>query len=129
MFRWRDNVIYDELLEKYPTTAVVKGQPQLVQNCFGFWLKNREVSDENVVFIYRCRQVRADKLIGTGEAIISGDRLYAVVNQAHFVTPNQPAGVAGVDYYFCGWAKRDAGASATEVIMNFDGTRYNEAWI
>ena len=125
MFYWRDLEIYDELWDCTPATAVLKGTPEVVRDVFGFWLKARELDGEEVVLVYRCRQVLSDKLTGTGEEIHSGERVYAVVAQAHFVTAN-PAGVFGVDYYYCGWAKEDASADATQVLINFDGTRYDE---
>jgi len=126
MFLWRDNIIYDECFDTIPATAVLKGTPQVVEDVFGFWLKDRETVGEEVTFAYRCRQVLADKLQGTGEAIRAGMRLYAIPTQANFVTPNRPAGVAGVAYRFCGWAKEDADENAEQVLMNFDGTRWDE---
>lgn len=126
MFYMRDNVIYDEGLDMVPATAVLKGTPQVVEDVFGFWFKNREQVGEIVVLVYRNRQVLADKIQGTGEAIKSGMRLYAIPAQNNFVTPNRPAGVAGVAYRFCGWAKEDADANAEQVLMNFDGTRWDE---
>ena len=125
MFYWRDDVIYDELWDTTPTTAVLKGTPQVVQDVFGFWLKDRETVGEEITFVYRCRQVLADKITGTGETILAGDRVYAVVNQNFFVTAN-PTGVAGTDYYFCGWAKENANADDESVLINFDGTRWDE---
>lgn len=124
-FRWKDNVIYDELWNEIPATAVTVGQAAVVQDTFGFYVKAREAAGEEIAFIYRCRQVEADKLTGTGEAIVHGDRVYAVVAQNFFVTAN-PVGVAGVDYYYCGTAKKDAAASAEKVLIRFDGTRYDE---
>lgn len=125
MFYWKDDIIYDELWDTIPATAVLKGTPQVIQDVFGFWLKDREQIGEEVAFVYRCRQVLADKIVGTGEAILAGDRVYAIVAQNFAVTAN-PAGVAGTDYYFCGWAKENAEASASQVLINFDGTRYDE---
>lgn len=122
MFYWEDVTIYNELWDTFPATAVLKGTPEVVQNMFGFWLKDRETDGEEVTFIYKCRQVLADKLVGTGEAILPGDRVYAVVNQAHFVTAGIPAGVAGTDYYYCGVCKRAAVAADAQVLIEFDGT-------
>jgi len=124
-FRWKDDVIYDELWDVIPATAVTVGQAAVIQDVFGFYIKTREQVGEEICFIYRCRQVEADKIQGTGEAIRAGDRVYAVVAQNFFVTAN-PTGVAGTDYYFCGWAKKDAAANAEKVLINFDGTRYDE---
>lgn len=118
---WQDNVIYDELLEVEPATAVNKGDVALQQDVVGFWAKDREAAGEEVTLIYRCRQVLADKRTGTGEEIIAGDRLYFYPTTNN-VSPT-PTGVAGTDFYFCGWAKENAGANVTEVHMNWDGTR------
>jgi hypothetical protein len=127
MFYWEDVTIYDELWDTFPATAVLKGTPEVVQDVFGFWLKDREEAGEEVTFVYRCRQVLADKVVGTGEAILPGDRVYAIVAQSHAVSATPPAGgVAGTDYYFCGWCKRQADASDARVLINFDGTRYDE---
>jgi hypothetical protein len=125
-FLWKDNVIYDELWNVEPAAAISAGDAAVVQDVFGFYIKDRESAGEEVCFVYRCRQVEADKAIGTGNDILAGDRLYYVVATG-LVQPTPPAGgVFGVDYYFCGWAKKDAPASYTTVLMNFDGTRYNE---
>jgi len=125
MFFIKDPEIYDELWDSNPATAVLKGAAEVRQDVFGFWLKDRETVNQDVAFIYRNRQTLADKIAGTGEAILAGDRVYAMVNAALFVTAN-PVGVAGVDYYYCGTAKRDADASAVTVLIRFDGTRYDE---
>jgi hypothetical protein len=129
MFYPRDHQIYDESFDMIPAAAVLKGQPEQRQDIFGFWLVDTvQLAGEDIVeqtFVYRMRQVLADKLTGSGEEIVAGDRVYAVVAQAHAITAN-PAGTAGVDYYFCGWAKFDADAADTQVIINFDGTRYDE---
>jgi len=127
MFHWKDDVIYDELRNVAPAAAVEKGDAEVRQDVFGFWVTDL-AADEAGTLIYRCRQVRADKRIGTGEAIVAGDRLYAYPGStpiAHLVSPTA-TGTAGVDYYFCGWAKESAGADVTDVLMNFDGTRYDE---
>ena len=126
-FEWKDNVIYDELWDVTVGAAITisKGDAAVRQDVFGFYIKNQEAASEEMTLVYRCRQVEADKRTGTGEAIISGDRLYyypATTNVSPTAT-----GTAGTDYYFCGWAKKSATASATTVLMNFDGTRYDEA--
>jgi hypothetical protein len=123
-FKPRDNVIYDELRDVEPATAVNKGDGAIRQDVFGFYIKDRESSGEEVVFIYRMRQVEADKVTGTGEAIISGDRLYYY--PAQLAVSPVATGVVGTDYYFCGWAKESAGANVDSVLMNFDGTRYDQ---
>lgn len=125
MFYPRDHQIYDESFDMTPAAAVLKGQPEQRQDIFGFWLTDTPSATlEEQTFVYRMRQVLADKLTGSGEEIVAGDRVYAVVAQAHFITAN-PTGTAGVDYYFCGWAKFNADATDAQVIINFDGTMYD----
>lgn len=130
MFEPKDCDIYDELWDVEVAAAVAKGQGAVIQDVFGFYfnaITAQNITDGNdeVAFIYRMRQVDAGKLTGTGEAITRGDRVYAVVAQNFLITAN-PTGVAGTDYYFCGWAKKSASASDSTVLINFDGTRYDE---
>lgn len=125
----KDVHIYDELLEAAPSGAVTKGQAQVREDVFGFWLKSLTAAEialgrDEVTFIYRMRQVEAPKITGTGEEIYSGEKVYWLIGQ-EVVTAN-PTGVVGTDYYFCGWAKRNATASETTVLINFDGTRHLE---
>lgn len=120
----RDNVIYDELFNEEVAAARVKGQVEVIQDVFGFWFTDVAAGAEGT-FIYRMRQVVADKAQGTGEAILAGDRVYYIV--ATGLVSATAVGVAGTDSYFCGWAKRDATAAQAQVWMNFDGTRYDEA--
>jgi len=122
----QDNVIYDELRGVEPATAISAGDVAVVQDVFGFYLADRVASGDEICFVYRCRQVLATKLTGTGEAIVAGDRLYYNVSEGKVSASKPAGGTYGTDYYFCGWAKDDAAASATTVLMNFDGTRYNE---
>lgn len=124
----REGHIYDELWDvEAASAATLKGDAAVVQDVFGFYAKDAESATEEICFVYRCRQVEARKVTGTGEDILAGDRLYYIVAQ-DAVSPNIPAGgVLGTDYYNCGWAKKDAGANVATVIMNFDGTRYNLA--
>lgn len=120
-FRQKDHQIYDELWVNI-TADKVAGVAEVVQDCFGFWLVGGDNGDE-ITFIYRMRQVEADKATGTGEDILAGDRLYYYPG-TDVVSPNA-VGNHGVDYYFCGWAKKDADAAALVVLMNFDGTMYD----
>ena len=129
-FRQKDDHIYDELKDVVVLAAVTTGEAAVRQDCFGFYLYDVTAADiansrNEVTFIYRMRQVLADKATGTGEAIISGDRLY-YYPALDTVSPTA-TGTAGTDYYFCGWAKESASATAITVLMNFDGTRYDEA--
>lgn len=128
-FEPKDNHIYDELRDVEVSSAVTKGQAVVRQDVFGFYLNAITATDitnsrNEVAFIYRMRQVEADKATGTGEAIISGDKLY-YYPATDTVSPTA-SGTAGTDYYFCGWAKESATATASTVLMLFDGTRYNE---
>lgn len=125
-FEWKDDVIYDELWDVIIAgAAVTKGDPAVVQDVFGFYAADGAIGDE-IAFIYRCRQVLADKVTGTGEDIISGERVYYIV-ASNAISAN-PGAVIGTDYYFCGWAKEDASASATTVLINFDGSLYDQAF-
>lgn len=129
----KDNIIYDELWDVEAPTGTLKGYAAVVQDVLGFYAKAAESSDEEVCFVYRDRQVLANKRVGTGEAILAGDKLYAYrIGAAAWTVPQDvevsptATGTAGTDYCFCGWAKKDASALETTVLMNFDGTRYNE---
>lgn len=129
-FEWKDDVIYDELYDCHPATAIVKGQGVIKQDVFGFYLKDTETATpttEEIAIVYRCRQVEANKRTGSGELILAGDELFYYPSDEK-VSP-VASGVAGTDYYFCGWAKKDALASALTVLMNFDGTRYHLATV
>jgi len=122
-FEPKDTVIYDELWDVVPVAAVVKGQAAVVQDVFGFYLVAAALGVE-VCFAYIMRQVEADKRVGTGEDILAGDRLYYIPAE-DVVTPT--AGTTpGVNSYFCGIAKKDASAAETKVLMNFNGTMYDQ---
>ena len=128
MFYPRDHQIYDECFDIIPVAWVQNGTPAQLADIFGFWLTDTEVFSGPLIeqtFVYRMRQVLTDKIVGSGEAINAGDKVYAVVAQNFAVTAN-PTGVAGVDYYFCGWAKFNADEDDADVIINFDGTRWDE---
>jgi hypothetical protein len=128
-FYLEDVMIYDEI-ENTPTVAKTQGTAEVIQDVFGFFLVSNLTGTlapstlEALTFVYRARQVLANKETGSGYAIKAGDRLYYVVADDK-VTPSA-TGTYGVDYYFCGWAKRDATADDLTVLMNFDGTRYDE---
>lgn len=116
---------YDELWDAFPATAVLKGAAQVIQDVFGFWFKDRERTGQEVCFVYKARQVLADKIQGTGEAILPGDHVYAIVAQ-NFAVSATPVGVVGTDSYYCGECKRRAEPSDEQVLIRFDGTRYEE---
>jgi hypothetical protein len=129
MFYPKTHSRYDESFDLIPAAEVLKGQPEQLRDVFGFWFADSLVFEGGSLteqtFVYRMAQVEADKITGSGEEILALERVYAVVAQAHFITAH-PTGTPGVDYYFCGWAKYDAAASDTTVVINFDGTRWDE---
>lgn len=128
MFYQRDMVIYDEGLNITPGVAVTKGSITIQGDVAAFWIVDSDPADSNTtlqpVAAYRMRQVESDKVTGTGSAIAAGDRLYHVV--ALNAVQNTVVGTIGTDSYFVGWAKEAATATAEKVLMNFDGTRYDQ---
>jgi len=120
---WKDNQIYDELRDIAPVAAVEKGDVAVRQDVAGFWITDLAATIKGG-FIYRCRQVRVPKRTGTGEAFLAGDRVYYY--PAEELASPAAVGTAGTDYYFVGWAKDDAPASASTVLVNWDGTRYDQ---
>lgn len=133
MLIWEDGEIYDELLDDYPTMTANtgKGLSCIIEDVLSFYLVNRLISGENIVPAYRCRQVKADKMVGSGEDIRHGQRVYAyrkntalpwTTPQDMWVSHNR-VGTVGTNYMFCGWAKEDADEDDTTVEINFDGTR------
>ena len=118
-------VSYRELWDIIPGTTVVKGQAAIVQDVFGFYFKATEllVAGEEIALVYWADQVWADKEQGSGEDISAGEEVYYNVGTG-LVTAN-PVGNIGVDYYFCGIAKRDAAADDEQVIIEFIGDEYN----
>ena len=133
MFIWKDVDIYDEFYDETPgmTIGTGRGLAKMIQDCFAYFMKNQERTNEEIAALYRVRQTIADKRTGSGENIIHGDRLFAypktagiafTISQDWEVSPIA-TGTIGTDYLFCGWAKEDAGENEDEVLMNFDGTR------
>jgi hypothetical protein len=123
MFEGKDNLIFDELRGVIPGVAVEKGEAVLHNDVFGFYGNDESDITKPVILYYRMRQVLADKGTGTAEAIEQGDRLYYF--PATGLVSATPGTTVGVDYYFCGWAKKAAGANDTTVLMNFDGTLWD----
>jgi predicted RecA/RadA family phage recombinase len=123
-FLMRDPVDYKPILDVTPGSDVTKGEAAVVQDSFGFYFKDADSGDE-VTFVIECRQVLATKKTGTGEEISSGEKLYYIVAD-DAVTSNDPGSGYGTTCYYCGTAIEDASASATTVLMDFDGTRYAE---
>ena len=104
---------YEEAWDVIPGAVRAKGFAYVVNHNFGFILTASLTTSDEVAFIIKNRQVRVDKLTGTGEAINAGDNVYATAaSNFQSVTAN-PAGVIGTDYYFVGYAKKDAAATET----------------
>jgi hypothetical protein len=117
---------YHELWDQILTAAETKGFAQVVEDVFCFNMTAGAINDE-VTRIYSATQVRVDKLTGSGEDINAGQKVYATLaSNFQSVTAN-PAGVIGTDYYFVGWAKKDAAANETDVLIRFEGDEYNHA--
>ena len=113
---------YDELHDvTISGAAVTKGATLVRQDVFGFYMTAGAVGDE-VTLIYRARQVLADKTTGTGEAIVSGDKVYHVV--ATGLITASPTGTLGTNYYYVGVAKKSAAAGDSTCLIRFDGTNY-----
>jgi hypothetical protein len=133
MVRWSDNEIYDEGLDEYPVAATLAGHCSQVNDCYGFFIKDNTLGNEELIHIYRDRQVTVDKRVGSGEAILHEQRVYAYRKDATIPwgTPQdievsaQAVGVVGTDYKFIGWAKEDAAETDTTALINWDGTRPN----
>lgn len=131
MFRWKDNrsECYDDLFDVTPPAGTLNGMGFRRQDVFGFVIKDRENAGEDMAFLYNCQQVECAKRVGTGEAIISGDRLFAypvtagipLTTPQYFEVSPVATGTPGVDYVFCGIAKFDAGANDPTVIFKFIG--------
>jgi len=128
-FEGQDNQIYDELKDIIPGGFVYKGEAALIEDVFGFYFKQQTriggVGTEEITFVYRMRQVLAKKITGTGNDIKAGDRVWYITASGAISNTKPGGGAAGTDYFFCGWAKEDAEAGDTEVLINFDGTLYN----
>ncbi len=127
-FILRDDQVqsYHELWDIVVATAVTKGFGAVIQDVFGFYMTAGAAADE-VTFIYQATQVRAGKLTGTGEAISAGQKVYATLGSNFQLVTANPAGVIGTDYYFVGWAKKDALANDDDVLIHFWGHEYNHA--
>lgn len=118
---------YYELWDFIPGIVRAAGWGQVYQDVFGFNMVASITVTDEVTFIFEARQVLITKLTGTGEAITAGQRLYATLaSNFQSVTAN-PTGTIGTDYYFVGWAKKDAGANDTTVLARFWGHEYDHA--
>jgi len=128
VFQIADLTIYDELPNITPLTSFNAGDAAIASDVLCFMLQSVDPTGAGApgektegTAVYRCRQVIAQKKVGSGEACYPGQKLYfdPATNK---VSPNK-TGTAGTNCYMCGWVKLAAGASATEVEMNYDGTR------
>jgi hypothetical protein len=117
---------YHELWDVVLAVARTKGYAQVYQDVFGFFMTAGSAGDE-VTFIYEATQVRVGKLTGTGEAITSGQKVYATLGSNFQLVTANPTGVIGTNYYFVGWAKKDAAAGDSYVLIRFYGHEYNHA--
>jgi hypothetical protein len=134
MVRWNDPEIYDEGLDEFAPKAAVgtgAGLACMVNDCFGFFIKNKQIVGEELVHLYRNRQTKVDKRVGSGEGALHEQRVYAYRKNATlaWTTPQdievsaQAVGILGTDYKFIGWFKEDAAETDETVLINWDGTR------
>jgi len=68
--------------------------------------------------IYHCEKIDVDKLTGTGEAFIAGDKVYWSGVNGTPVTPNYTTG-----YYWIGIATEDAGEDDEVVEIDLKGDK------
>jgi len=66
---------YSALYDGIPVNAVTKGEMYLKQDTLCFWFNDASAGIETTL-VFRMAGVDAQKRIGTGEEILSGDRLY-----------------------------------------------------
>lgn len=104
-----------------------KGWARVYQDVFGFNMVASLTITDEVTFIYEATQVIADKGTGTGETITAGQKVYTTLTSAFQTVTANPTGTIGTDYYFVGWAKKDATASEDTVLIRFWGHEYNHA--
>jgi hypothetical protein len=127
-FILRDNQVqsYHECWDITLAAARTKGFGEVIEDVFGFYMTAGAIGD-TVTFIYEATQVRAGKLTGTGEAINSGQRVYATLASNFQLVTASPTGTIGTDFYFVGWCKRDAAADDDDVLIRFWGHEYDHA--
>ena len=124
MFKWKDDVIYDELWDIIAGGTIVAGTGAVINDVFGFYLYDGVIGDE-ITFVHACRQVEVDKETGTGEDIEAGEAVY--YNVATGLATSAPGGAIGTNYYFIGIAKKDADENEGTVLIKFWGDEYNHA--
>jgi hypothetical protein len=123
MFIAKDWQEYNESHDITVSASAEKGTALQLRDVFGFWLKE-VVLGAVETFVYKMANVLADKTTGTGEEILALERVYYVV--ATGLITAHPTGTFGTDFYYCGIAREDATADEDTVLINFDGTRWNE---
>ena len=82
--------------------------------------KEIEKGDEGVL-VYHIEKVMVDKLTGTGESFLPGDKVYWSGVQGAAVTPNFTTG-----YYWIGIAVAPAGESDTDVMIDLKGDKASQ---
>lgn len=109
------DIEYDDLRDVAPSGVVTKGTCQLINDVFGFWIKDAYAGAETT-FVYKAKQVLADKVFGTGFGINSGDAVFA--SAAGVVSKVKDSTFV----YYVGTAKETVDGDATQVLINFDGS-------
>lgn len=116
---------YEEFWDVVPGAVRAKGFGYVLNDVFGFLMVAALAVTDEVTYIWKARQVEADKLTGTGEAITSGEKVYATLASNFQQVTASPTGVIGTDYYFVGIAKKDSAAGNDKVLISFWGDEYN----
>lgn len=129
IFKIKDLEDYKPLKDQVATTAVTQGSIQIYGDRLCYHMVGKTAAqiadgDNLLTPVFESRQTVAKKRTGTGEAFQAGDKVYLYPNEKR-VSPN-PVGTAGTDYYYCGTALENAAATATTVLIEFDGKRYTE---
>jgi hypothetical protein len=117
---------YHELMDHINAAARAKGWAEVIEDVFCFQMRAVAINTEDTP-IYQASQVWADKLTGSGEGINSGQRVYATLGSLFQSVTANPAGVIGTDFYFCGWAKRNADPDDERVLIRFWGHEHDHA--
>lgn len=116
----RDHV-YDGLKIESIAADITKGTVALIQDVYCFYPYAVDVSvDDTAIALQKCKQAVADKKTGTGEDITAGDRVYGDPADSYKVSKTK-----GVGYLYLGIAIEGATASATTVLIEFDGTLHD----
>ena len=115
------DIVYDEIIVNGIAADIVKGTVALVNDVYVFYPHAVDVSvDATSIAIKKAKQAVADKKTGTGETISEGDRVYGDPTDSYLVSKTK-----GVGYLYLGVAKKDATASDTSVLIEYDGTLHD----